>query len=194
MQKLIALFVLFCFTTNVFAASGTIQELERAVDDFQYALTVEWDQKDVKFQEAQTAALFQKLSGLMAQGLEKEQVLKLAENKMKNKEALEALKLKLSLLSDVKSSNDLAKVLSQNSKEFYAKGASWNGSANVLPVLAGIAVVAVLGYVIWFHATHECVAWGDRYECNTDTYYDDFGSYTDTSCGYVSYCTQYVKK
>lgn len=194
MNKLIAYFLLLTFTFNSFAATGTVQELSGAFDEYQYALTVEWDQKDKSFQEAQTKAFFQKLSLLMSEGLTQKEVLAMAESKMANKEALAALQAKLTVLNRFESPEELAKFLSQNSKEFYAKGASWNGSVDPMTALIVIGVAALIGYAIWFSVTHECVAWDEKWECSSDTYYDDYGSYTDTSCGWESYCTRWVKK
>lgn len=194
MKKLTALILLLCLSLNTFAASGSIQELSNAFDQYQYAMTVEWDQQDKAFQEAQTKAFFQQLSRLMSEGLTQKEVLAMAESKMANKEALEALKTKLTVLNRFESPEELAKFLSQNSKEFYAKGASWNGSVDPMTVLIVIGVAALIGYAIWFSATHECVAYDQRWECSSDTYYDDYGSYTDTSCGWESYCTRWVKK
>lgn len=194
MKRLFALVLLFCLSLNTFAATGTIQELSSAFDEYQYALTVEWDQQDKSFQEAQTKAFFQKISLLMSEGLTQEKVLAMAEAKMANKEALAALKAKLTVLNRFESPEQLAKFLSQNSKMFYAQGASWNGSVDPMTALLVVGIAAIIGYAIWFTATHECVAYDQRWECSSDTYYDDYGSYTDTSCGWESYCTRWVKK
>lgn len=52
-MKLTALLLTFCFSLNVMASTGTVQELERHLDEYQYALTVEWDQKDQSFYQTQ---------------------------------------------------------------------------------------------------------------------------------------------
>lgn len=194
MQKIICSLVAFCFSFNVFASTGTFQELERTFDEYQYALTVEWDQKDQTFHEAQTQIFFSRMSELMTQGLTKDDVQAFAEKKIQDPRALEALKLKLNLLTQVSGHQELARTLSQNADEFYARGASWSGRVDPIMLLGGLALAAVLGYAIWFSFTHECVAWGERWECNSDTTYTDYGSYTDTVCGWRSYCTSWVKK
>lgn len=187
-MKLLSVLLSLCLTFNVLAASGTVGELERQLDEYQYVMTVEWDQKDQAFQEKETKAFFEKISqSIQAGGVSKESILALASSKIKNEKALAALKLKLSLLSDVSSPAELAKVLKENSKEFYGQGASWNGDI-VTPMII-VGVVALVAYAVWFSATHTCVQWEERWECETtDTEYS-----STTSCGWEDYCTQYVK-
>lgn len=192
MKKLFSLLLVLCFSANVFA--GSTAGLERAMDEYQFALTVEWDQKDQKVYQAKTDAFFAEMAKLIAQeGLSREEIVSVAEAKMKNKAQLEALKLKLALAGKAGSSQELGKVLQESVKDMYSSGASWNGDA-VLPVLGGIAIAALLGYVIWFHATHECVAYDERWECSSRSYCDDYGCDSFESCGWESYCTEYVKK
>jgi hypothetical protein len=203
-MRILSLLLSFCITFNVLAASGTVAELEKHIDEYQYVLTVEWDQKDQAFYQAQTDAFLEKLSELIkTKGLTKEQILEISEKRVKDKAAFEALKLKMSLLDKNTSADQLAKVLSESSKDFYSRGASWSGDAAfIIPLaLAGI----IIGYAIWFHITHECVAYEERYSCSTDQYcasysYDWQGySYCDyyreeTDCGWDTVCARYEKK
>ncbi len=192
MKKLFSFLLVLCFSLSAMASSSA--GLERAMDEYQFALTVEWDQKDQAVFQAKTDAFFAEMARLMSeQGLTKAEILSLAEKKMKNKEQLEALKLKLALAGKAGSSKELAGVLQESVKGMYQSGASWNGDA-VLPILGGIALAALLGYAIWFSATHECVAWDERWECRSSSTCDDWGCDGYESCGWESYCTQYVKK
>ncbi len=194
MKKLFSLLLVLCFSANVFA--GSTASLERAMDEYQFALTVEWDQKDQKVYKAKTDAFFAEMSKIISQeGLKQEEILSVADKKMKNKAQLEALKLKLALAGKANSSSELANILQSSVKDMYQSGASWNGEA-VLPILGGLALAALIGYAIWFSATHECVAYESRWECNSYSECDTYGDYcwTEESCGYQDYCTQYVKK
>jgi hypothetical protein len=208
--RIISLFVAFCFSLNVMASSGTIQELERHLDDYHYALSVEWDQKDNKFYQEQTEAFFEKLNKLIKEdGLSQKDLLTLMEKKTNNKQLIDALKLKLSL-SQINSSEELAKVVRQSTKDMYAQGASWNGNV-LFPVAIGLLVAAVVGYAIWWNANHQCVATETRWVCNTynncnyygggwDPYYGGYygGTYCYgngyTTCGYTDVCTRYARK
>ena len=203
-MKIISLIVLFCLSLNVMAATGSVQALEKALDDYQYALTVEWDQKDAKVYEAQTNAFFTKLAELKAQGLTTTEINSLLEKKMSNKQALEALKLKLSVLSDVKSSEALAAVLKDSTKDLYSHGASWNGDMALIWGV-GALFAALIVYEIWFQANHECAQYEQQWVCNTysdcnDSYYNDdyysssYCSSSTTTCGWEDVCTLWVKK
>lgn len=203
-MRLLSILLSLCITFNVLAASGSIQELERHIDDYQYILTVEWDQKDQKFYDAQTDMFIAKLSELVAKNnLSKEEVLLLSEKKIKDKNAFEAMKLKMSLLDQNISPESLAQTLKESSKDFYSRGASWNGDVAIIVPLALIAIL--IGFAVWHSLTYECVAWEERYSCSTDEYcasysYDyDGHSYCsyykeETFCGWDDVCTKYEKK
>lgn len=216
-MRLVSLLVAFCFSFNVLASTGTIQELERHMDDYQYALSVEWDQQDQAFYEAKTEAFFQKMSKLINEkGLSQAEVLKMVETKTKNKAALEALKLKISLLAKNASAEELANIVKESSKDLYSQGASWNGEV-VFSVALGIVLIGALVYSIWWSATHECVAYENQWVCNTydncyysggsvggGYYYDNWGNWVQpgytcygparTTCGYTDVCVEYAKK
>lgn len=216
-MRFVSLLIAFCFSFNVMAASGTIQELERQMDEYQYVLSVEWDQQDQAFFEAQTAQFFSKLGKLIKDdGLSKEEIMKLVEMKTKNKTALEALKLKVSLLAKDASVEELAGIVRESAKDLYSQGASWNGQV-VFSVAIGLVLVGLVAYSVWWSATHECVAYENQWVCNTydscyytggsisgSYHYDVWGNWvspgytcygpSQTRCGYADVCTQYAKK
>ena len=203
-MKFLAFFLSLCITLNVFAATlSPVQELERQMDEFHYTLAVEWDQKDQKFYDAKTDEFIAKVAELIkTQGLTKEDILSLSERKVKDKKALEAIKLKMSLLSSEATAEELISSLKDSSKEFYSKGASWIGGID--PIIAGFIGVFVLaiGYSIWWSATHECAEWGEEYQCESYMscagYYSAGGeclAYTqEQDCDYVDVCKRWVKK
>lgn len=165
-MKLLSLIVALCFTMNVFASTGSLDAFEAAMDDYQYAMSVEWDQKDVKFQEAKTKEFFNKMQGLIAEkNLSQKDIITVVEKKLNNKAAVEALKLKMSLAGDLNSQEELANFMRDASKDLYSQGASWNGTVHVaLYVLAGAALA--LGFAMWFSATHGC----QRYAQSCDVF------------------------
>ncbi len=202
-MKLIAILLSFCIMMNVLAASGTVKELERQLDEYHYVLAVEWDQKDQAFYKKQTDEFLAKVSDLIIKkGLTKEDILELSEKKMKNKQAFEAIKLKMTLLQKGATPEELAQALRESSKEFYANGASWIGGMD--PILTGFIALFVIaiGCAVWRRATHECAEWGEQYVCETYMtcagYYDASGSclvyQEDQDCGYEDYCKRWVKK
>lgn len=184
-MKILSIVLSLCLTMNVLAASGTVSEFEKSLDNLQYSLTVEWDQKNQDVYEKVSQKFFDEMENMMAnQQLTQEQIISVLEKKVANKKALEAIKLKLSLMGKVNESQ-LAEVLKESSKEMYTQGASWNGDV-VTPIIIGVAVLAI-GYLIWFHATHECNSYNTSYSCaNTSEVYG-------TQCYYSEYCEFYVK-
>ena len=184
-MKVTSMVLAFCISWNVMAASGTVQELERHLDEYQYAITVEWDQKDGAVYEKETQKFLDSIAALQ---LSEQEIISLAEKKFQNQAAINNLKTKLSLMGTKSSSAEVATALREASSELYGQGASWNGDAELVLMYAGIA--ALVGYVIWFYATHECVAWTEKWECSTT----QSGNTTNTSCGWVDVCTQYEKK
>lgn len=197
MKKLLSIVLALTFSVNVFSATA-VSELEKSLDNYQYAMTVEWDQKDQKFQDAKTQEFFAEMGKLIQEkGLKQEEIIALAEKKIANKQTVEAIKLKLNLVGNVKNSAELASVLKDISSGMGAQGASWNGDVLLTGGLV-VLVVAVVGYAIWFSATHTCVEYSERWDCDsrTDCGTDYYGSvcYTDTTCGWNDYCTRYEKK
>lgn len=210
MKALISYLVLLCFSVNVFASTGTVNELSRHIDNYQYSLTVEWDQKDQKFYQKVTEKFLSEMEKLIRNGhLTKEEVLTLLEKRVSSKNVLQAMKLKLSLLSHVDSQEALADIVKESSKEMYAKGASWNGEI-LIPLAIGIVILAVLAYKWWWDYNHKCVAWEERYDCSTSSWddrncsteYDEEGnSYEECdyywnqeiteTCGPMNFCTEY---
>lgn len=200
-MKLMSWILAFAMTANVFASTAT-QELERSLDNYQYAMTVDWDQKDQTFYSQKTEAFFQELGNMMKDGsVSQADVVAVIEKKVTDKKQLAALKSQVSSIN-ASTPAELAKVLSENSSKFYSRGASWEGEA--LTIGLGVLVVGVLAYAVWFSATHKCVAYGQAYTCtNYGSYYGgsyggySYGGYYGGSysyCGYQSVCTDYEKK
>jgi hypothetical protein len=212
-MRIVSLLVAICFSFNVMASTGTIQQLESSLNDYQYSLSVEWDQKDQAFYDAKTAEFFAKLDKLIKEdGLTKEEILAFAALKLNNKPLVDAIKLKMSLFKNT-SAEDLASMISESSKDMYAKGASWNGEI-IFPAIGVLIAVAIVGYSYWWDAHHECVATDTVYMCNTYnscTGMSTMGTYSpywtgipnnspncinfpQTYCGYQTVCTEYVEK
>lgn len=195
MKKLVAVFLLLCLSLNTFAASGSIQELSNAIDDYQYAMSVEWDQKDKDFQKQQMAMFTQKMDALLEGGLDEAQVMELLEAKMGSKVNLSALKLKISMMKQTSTSKEMMKMLLEDPAQFYAKGASWNGSIfqdEGMMIVVGLVAVLVIYYLTleeYEVGNYECTRYEEVYECETDTYtYSETYSTSTTTCGYKTQC------
>ena len=194
-MRFISALLCLCLTFNVMAASGTVSELEKALDEYQYSLTVEWDQKDQAFMTAKTEAFYATLSNLMNQGLTQEEILTVVSKKSKNPKEVEALKLKMETLAGkATSASDLAQAITATSKGMYSTGASWEGSA----ILISVGIVAVIGaaiaYSVWFDNNHTCIATAEGQQCGWVSPYQGAPvSQQYYQCWTTTYCTEYAK-
>ncbi len=203
MKKLTLLFLAFTFCLNSFAATGTADELARAFDDFQYSITVDWDQKDQKAYQAMMNTFYEKLDKLTQKdGMAVSDLEKMVEEKVKDPKVVSALRLKVQLLGKSASREDILSLLRSESSALYSKGASWNGDATLTYGIIAL-VVGIVAYAIYFQLTHDCVKYeeGNTYSCSASQHYScDYSGfdcgYVDgpEHCGYNTICTQYVKK
>jgi hypothetical protein len=192
-MKIIALFLCFCLSLNVLASTSTL-ELERSMDEYQFALAVEWDQHDQEFYQNQTELFMKKIGTLIKDhGLTKEELLLIAQKKVQDKEVLEAIQAKMTLLGAASGPQELSTMAQEISRSLYKKGASWNGGVSTT-VLAGLLLVALVGYAIWFDANYDCVAWTEEWRCETKNYDTSASSRSVTTCGWREVCAQYEKK
>ena len=74
-MRIISFVLCLCFSFNVLAHPGTVSDLERLFDDYNYSVTVDWDQKDQTFYENQTNIFFEKFADMMTAGISEKEVL-----------------------------------------------------------------------------------------------------------------------
>ncbi len=202
-MKILSILIAFCFTMNVFASTGALNDLSAAMDDYQYSMTVEWDQKDQSFKNKQLEVLSAKMGELFKKGLTSQDVNKLVESRFKNSQVAEAAKLKIAMMGNKLTPANVVEVLKDNSSELYVNGASWNGNTQVF-VWGGVivAIIAIsLAYGQWKNANYECAEYAiadyctDAYDCHgTDSEYNS-GScyYVGTRCGSYERCIKEVR-
>lgn len=191
-MRLISALLCFCLTFNVMAASGTVQELEKALDNYQYALTVEWDQNDSAFMTEKTDALYSLMSELMAKGLTKADIMNVVAKKTKNPKELEALKLRMELLANnANSASDLAKLITEESKNLYSTGASWEGAATAAGIVSVVLFGSLIAYMIWYENNYTCEEASQSYVCGWVSYTQD--GQQRHQCWYEPACTRYVE-
>lgn len=167
-----------------------LSRIEQSLDEYHYAMTVEWDQKDQKFYDEKTQIFLSAIQTAIAEGATKEDIYKLAQTKMKSPEALAALKLKMNLLTaQATNSAELAEILKLSTADFYTQGASWNGDVGEVAMWAGIALF--VGFVVWFTVKYKCVA-EERYrDCDWITESDGDRDYV---CKNKTRCLEYVER
>ena len=164
-MKFLSWILLLCFVSNAFASTGAVAELERALNDYQYNMVVDWDQKDKAQAEKFSYEFFARLDDLFQKdGLSNEDVMSYMETRIQDKKRLAELQGQVSMIANkANSSKELARLLSENAGAFESKGASWNGTTTLLAAGLFIAVAALLVHKIIFNLNHYC-AEEKRYE------------------------------
>lgn len=164
-MKILSFLLILSLSLNSFAATGSLSELERVIDEYQYSVSVEWDQKDqAAFDELNLAFVKSAKQILSQSSLTREEILQLAEKRLGGKKEFEALKLKMNLRKAPTSDEETVALVQEISKDFYQKGASWNGNVvlTVGIVVGIIAAFVALNYLLQSMATHKCVELGPR--------------------------------
>jgi hypothetical protein len=199
-MRMISLIVAFCFSFNVMASTGTLQEFERLLDNYHYDLTVEWNQKDQNFYNLKTQDFFSQTEKLIRdKGLSEKDIISIVENKSSNKELIEAMTLKFSMMKNF-SLEEMLQSIKASSKDMYSEGASWNGYW-IAPVAMILIIGGIIGYSVWWGNNHVCVETDTRYICRShNNCYPSSNHYGQTcysnytTCGYQEVCTNYEKK
>lgn len=174
-MKFLTWILILCFTTQ--AMASTVRDgLQAAMNDFEYDMVVEWDQKDVKKAEEFSKKFTEKLEALYQQGLSNDELMKYIESRVHDKKQLANIRAKAALDSKGGSSaQNIARALTDNMSNFGNQGASWTGGAAYAAIIAGfLAIGALIVYQLVWNLNHRC-AEGEMYE----------------SCGEESYCTDY---
>lgn len=177
-MKFLSWILLVCFFTNAQASTESLQELTKALNDYQYNMTVEWDQKDKSKSEEFSKDFFKSMNTLFVEkGLSNEDVTKFLESAVKDKKKLEELKMEMSLAAKKANSNDeLAKILSSNSSSFEMRGASWNGTLTSVAMIATLVIItALIAYQAYFNLNHYC---------SEKRVYQSCGWVSETECGW----------
>lgn len=179
-MKTISAFLLFCLSAQAVAAP--IDELESRLNEYAYAMTVEWDQKDSRFQREKTDAFLNQIAGLVLEkGLTREDVVRLVEKKAPTKRIADEMKNRLARAGST-TPDTLAKVLQETYPDFLVRGASWDAQTwETIGIVVGIS--ALVTYAIWFWVNYDCVAYDYRRQTGCDS----------ANC-YERYCSEYVRR
>ena len=139
MKKLISFFMMVAILTSSAMASSH-DGVKAAIDEFQYALTVEWDQKDQAFHDPKLNELVQNLSELNLSSKELMSAMKSQINdKNISKEFEEVVAISVSKNLSLE---ETTKILAPRIHTIYGKGASWNGDAGA--IMGGLVIISIL--------------------------------------------------
>lgn len=183
LKKLIALlFALAVFNVQASVPVTNLKTLSGAFDNLNFALTVEWDQKDKKFYNAQMAEFKKEVIALQKKGMTNSEILEFAKINIKNKKLAGDLDelfavVKTNKMTEGEARNFLLTSIGKN----YSEGASWQGGA--LASTAGLVVLIVFIVLLASVDTGSTGYYGDDcyYEevCVEYYDYDYYGWYYD---------------
>ena len=191
LKKFFALFLVFAITT-VQANTVSNNNLKLAFDELNYALTVEWDQKDREFYDAQMKKFQAEVKELQAQGLSNSEIVSFAKSQIKDKKLAADIDNAFTVIQANKlSESEARKLVLDTFSKGYTQGASWRGEAAVYTTIAVVVIAAVVVGLVFGLGN---VSIGGGYGCTTYSqyvcydYYDSWGYYWYTDCYYENYC------
>lgn len=138
LKTFLAVLLSLSFSFSTHASTG----LQAAYNEFHYAFTVEWDQKDEAFFNKQQAILKSKLQTLKANGLTNAEIISFLESQIPDQKIAHEIGELMSVVMMSKMSPEEASefIVNELSKS-HQTGASWNAIGYVL---GGVGVVVVL--------------------------------------------------
>jgi hypothetical protein len=189
LRKFLVGFMAFAMVT-VQANAVSNNNLKTAFDELNYALSVEWDQQDRNFYDAQMQKFTSKIKELQAQGMTNSELVEFALANIKDANMAKEVRTALTVVQINKmSTNEARKMVMETMAKSYNQGASWTGDG----VLLGAAIVLLLVAVIVVAASaggNGNVSTGpscyDEYVCYD--YYDSWGYYWYSDCFYETVC------
>lgn len=187
-MKFLTWILVLCFTSQAMAASVR-EGLETAMNDFEYDMVVEWDQKDTKKAAEFSQKFSEKLEVLYQQGLSNDTLMKYIESRVTDKKKLAAIQASaLMSTNGGTSAENVAKALQDNMDNFGNRGASWTGGVAYAAVIAGLlALTALIIYQIVWNHKNRCAEAEMVEECGEESY---CASYGEDSEG--TYCNEWV--
>lgn len=169
-RLLVLLLTCILFTAQVHAATNN--GLKVAFDEFNYSLSVEWDQKDQAFHDKKVAEFKASLESMYANGLTNVDVINFMAAETKNetlKKDLEILSVNLAL--NKYSQNESFELVQKALGRYYSQGSSWMPERGQL-LTYGVALLGVFMFAMFI----KCLVSPGA----------EVTSYSYTSCGYGS--------
>lgn len=157
LKKITALLLVLAFThvnaaTPVRQANAFSSELNRSLDDLNFKINVEWDQKDTKFFDQSITNFENEIAALQKEGLTTKDLVNHALAKIKDKQVLGDIGRMANVVEENQMSPDEARAFVVSKlNSTYSHGASWSGRGQATIY----AVAAIICVLIWTNATHK---------------------------------------
>lgn len=215
------LFTLLLSLTLSFSIFASTSKLETLIDEHQYFLTVEWDQKDKAALDNKSREFGRQMNEiLVTENLSRDGIITVFKSKIKNPKVAERLNVRLSLLPQNPGVDALKVLVEETKKDLYTQGAAWNGEIDWPVVGYLVGMVVLIAAAAWYGSTQSaktycdydstsygcedyespgtyvCTNWGEEWRCTSTTTTDYYGNPTTTQvCGTYPTCMGgYYKK
>ncbi|MCM2349163.1 MAG: hypothetical protein NDI69_04025 [Bacteriovoracaceae bacterium] len=192
-RKLFALMMVFSiFTVQAHATSQS--GLKQAFDELNYALTVEWNQKDKDFHNEQMKKFYGTLRDLQTKGLTNAELLDFIKTEVKDEKVARDVETAFNMIQINKMSSDEASnYMIETMRKSYSAGASFNGEIFLylgIGLLIVVAAVALSGS----SSSSSSSSSGGGYTCYDDCYpqYYNCGGYYSNGYWYDYTCSETV--
>jgi hypothetical protein len=175
LRKFLTLFMVFAILT-VQAQASTQSGLKAAFDELNYALSVEWDQKDKNFQTEQMKKFSAQLRELQAQGLTQTEMIEFAKSQVKDKRLAKELETAFSMIKiNQMSATEANKYMLDIIQKSYSAGASWSGDVFIILGATMLLVLLAVGIANGnVTVSGSICGYSDVYLCETYCYNDWF--------------------
>lgn len=145
-KKLTAFAMIFCFLI-VSAHATTNNGLKAAFDELNYALTVEWDQKDQEFYKSQMEKFNSTLNSLQKSGMSNQEMIDFTLSQLKDENMKKDLKTALMMVQiNQMNQKEAQKYVTDVMNKSYSRGASWGGEI-IVGAIVLVLIVAVAAIV-----------------------------------------------
>ncbi|MES2526574.1 MAG: hypothetical protein V4598_05780 [Bdellovibrionota bacterium] len=217
-MKIFTLLLSLTLSFNIFASTSKLGAL---IDEHQYFLTVEWDQKDKTVYEDKSREFGRQFNELLVtEKLTRAEVMEVFKAKLINPKVAERLALRMQLLPMNPGAEALKVLVEETKNDIYAQGAAWNGDIDWGMVGTLVGLVVVIALATWYGqsqsaktycdydstsygcedyespGTYVCTNWGTEWRCTSTTTTDYAGNpRTEQVCGNYNACLGgYFKK
>ncbi|MBA2403484.1 MAG: hypothetical protein H0V66_01825 [Bdellovibrionales bacterium] len=157
MLKKFSLMMLSFVLLTVQANAGTNNSLALAIEELNYSLTVEWDQKDQTYYNTKMKAFATTIADLQAKGLTNQQLVEHVVSTVKNESLAKDVQTTLNMIQINKMSPiEAQKAVKELMDQSYNHGASWSGGA--AEAIVAVAFIAIVAYAIVWGIGASCVS------------------------------------
>lgn len=138
--RLLSVLVIFTMLISG-AGAATNSGLKAAFDELNYSLSVEWDQKDRGFYDAQMKKFTDSVSYLQTQGLSNAEIVAFVKSQMKNEALAKDVETAFNVISINKMNQaEATQYMIDTMKRSYARGAAWNYEVGAWLITGAIVV------------------------------------------------------